>query len=286
MPQAGGGAQITGSGQIATGAVTSDDILDDEIVNADIDSAAAIALSKLATDPLARANHTGTQAKATISDYPAAASQAEMEAGTETAAREMTPQRVKQAIDALAGGSCLTLIPRPVAPLNPAAAAAGIARDLSTNTLMHVALIYIPRAITINKVSIRTGTVSGAGGDTIDIGLYSESGGAYTALVANGAIAGGDDNVVKTFTITQTTIAAGFYWLAMNNNNASGTQFLMWDTDAAAPFSSTDGLLEDVASEPILQGTVTITAGTPPATITPTAISPVDDSCIIVRFDN
>ena len=39
------------------------------IVNADIDVAAAIDLSKLATDPLARANHTGTQLAATISDF-------------------------------------------------------------------------------------------------------------------------------------------------------------------------------------------------------------------------
>ena len=38
------------------------------ISNADIASDAAIALSKLATDPLARANHTGSQASSTISD--------------------------------------------------------------------------------------------------------------------------------------------------------------------------------------------------------------------------
>ena len=37
--------------------------------NADISSSAAIALSKLATDPLARANHTGTQIASTISDF-------------------------------------------------------------------------------------------------------------------------------------------------------------------------------------------------------------------------
>lgn len=39
------------------------------IVNADINAAAAIALSKLATDPLARANHTGTQAASTITNF-------------------------------------------------------------------------------------------------------------------------------------------------------------------------------------------------------------------------
>lgn len=37
--------------------------------DADISSTAAIALSKLATDPLARANHTGTQTASTISDF-------------------------------------------------------------------------------------------------------------------------------------------------------------------------------------------------------------------------
>ena len=39
------------------------------IVNDDINASAAIALSKLATDPLARANHTGTQLAATVSDF-------------------------------------------------------------------------------------------------------------------------------------------------------------------------------------------------------------------------
>lgn len=37
--------------------------------NVDISGTAAIALSKLATDPLARANHTGTQTASTISDF-------------------------------------------------------------------------------------------------------------------------------------------------------------------------------------------------------------------------
>ena len=43
------------------------------ITNADVDAAAAIALSKLAVDPLARANHTGTQALSTITGTGTAA---------------------------------------------------------------------------------------------------------------------------------------------------------------------------------------------------------------------
>jgi hypothetical protein len=62
--------------KLADGAVTSVKIANDTIVNADINSAAAIALSKLATDPLARANHTGTQSASSISDFNEAAQDA------------------------------------------------------------------------------------------------------------------------------------------------------------------------------------------------------------------
>ena len=51
------------------GTITSADLVDGTIVNADINASAGIELSKLATDPLARANHTGTQAASTISDF-------------------------------------------------------------------------------------------------------------------------------------------------------------------------------------------------------------------------
>jgi hypothetical protein len=55
--------------KIADNAVTSAKIASETIVNGDISTSAAIALSKLATDPLARANHTGSQTASTISDF-------------------------------------------------------------------------------------------------------------------------------------------------------------------------------------------------------------------------
>jgi hypothetical protein len=61
------------SAKIEDSAITSGKIANGTIVNEDISSSAAIALSKLATDPLARANHTGTQAASTISDFSTAA---------------------------------------------------------------------------------------------------------------------------------------------------------------------------------------------------------------------
>lgn len=56
------GAYSDLSGRPTLGALADNDT----ISNADVASDAAIALSKLATDPLARANHTGTQAASTI----------------------------------------------------------------------------------------------------------------------------------------------------------------------------------------------------------------------------
>ena len=51
------------------GSITTSDIANNTILDADINASAGIALSKLATDPLARANHTGTQTASTISDF-------------------------------------------------------------------------------------------------------------------------------------------------------------------------------------------------------------------------
>jgi hypothetical protein len=58
-------ADINAAAAIAYGKLA----LTSSIVNADVSNSAAIALSKLATDPLARASHTGTQTASTISDF-------------------------------------------------------------------------------------------------------------------------------------------------------------------------------------------------------------------------
>jgi hypothetical protein len=61
--------KILSSCAIACNSITSAKIVNGTIINDDINASAGIALSKLASCPLARANHTGTQAASTISDF-------------------------------------------------------------------------------------------------------------------------------------------------------------------------------------------------------------------------
>ncbi len=63
----------TDGSDIPDGTITSAKIANGAILNEDINASAGIALSKLAVDPLARANHTGTQTASTISDFATAA---------------------------------------------------------------------------------------------------------------------------------------------------------------------------------------------------------------------
>lgn len=66
----------------ALSAVTTTEITNGTVVNADISATAAIDLSKLATDPLARANHTGTQPYTTITGLGTLATQSGTFSGT------------------------------------------------------------------------------------------------------------------------------------------------------------------------------------------------------------
>lgn len=80
------------------------------IVNADISGSAAIALSKLATDPLARANHTGTQTASTISNFDTQVRTSRLDQmAAPTASVSMNSQKLSNLADGTAATDAVTL---------------------------------------------------------------------------------------------------------------------------------------------------------------------------------
>lgn len=174
-------------------------------------------------------------------------------------------------ISAAGGSSALTLIPHP----NGAVPDTGNADSLyprtigTSTTVMRVGQVIIPFAITANKITIRNaGNINTAG--TYDLTLYSEDGQTQIFSVTTATIS--SPNVSEVIALSSVSIPAGIYYIAMNSNGGD-CNFMFWaDNNVDA---GTDGvkILSVLSGEPTLEGTYTITAGEPPATLTLSSIS-------------
>lgn len=170
------------------------------------------------------------------------------------------------------GATCLTLIPQPNIYPNSTPIST---LQANSNTTMYVGQMYIPFAITVNKISINVTTAGTAG--TLDLSVYSESGASRPIAVTTASISGGG---VVTTAVSGVTLTPGVYYMAVNTNSTADVSMKSWTV------SDVTGFEGGVTGEPILMGTLTITAGTPPATITPTAVTAVSNSLVAVRLDN
>lgn len=176
----------------------------------------------------------------------------------------------------VAGGTALTLVPYP----NGAPPATINSFTISGNTTGYLGQYIIPFRITVNKISFRTTTATTP--DTFDITCYSEDGQTQMFSVTTATVTA---NAVITTSVPSITLEPGIYWIMINANSTVSVIVMDYEF-ATAPFSTTEGLLEDVASEPIIRGTLAISAGTPPSTITPTGITGADEAQVIFRLDN
>lgn len=191
-----------------------------------------------------------------------------------------TKNAIYDKIEALGGGAtCLTIIPTSVLPVEPSNADAVKGNTPANNTTGYVGQVNFPYGITVNKITHRlTGSQAGA---NFKVGLYSEDG---QTQILNATIP--SDNALETVTLgSPVSVPAGIYYWCVVSDQASPThQFTVWATDnAASPIAS---IYKDVTSEPVLEGSITVTASTLPTTFTPSSITAANARTIMLRLDN
>ncbi len=163
--------------------------------------------------------------------------------------------------------------------MNPAAASQhqffNMAND---NTTMYVGQIYFPFGIIANKITMR-GFQNGASGPKVS--LYSEDG--QTRLFSHQIVNMTGSTGVFSETLSSIVIPPGIYYISVvcvPSGGGDGLDMLQ----TADPNTSFNGT---ISGKPVWQGTLTVSAATPPATITPSAITPLgNNSTLAVVFNN
>lgn len=196
------------------------------------------------------------------------------------ATQKATKTYVDTQVAANAVPTCLTYIPRP----SFTGGTADITQIIcSGNTTGFISQISIPFKITVNKISIRTGTTVSVAG-TYKISLYSESGQTQLFSVTTASIS--STNTIYTTSVSAVVVSPGNYYLMIQPVSTASAYIYGWIT-YSTPFATTEGLLSDVTSEPVLGGTYTVTADTAPSTITPTSLlESANTYALIARLDN
>lgn len=153
---------------------------------------------------------------------------------------------------------------------------------VSSNTTAFLGQVIVPFGITVNKITVRTGDAVATPG-TFDLSLYSEDGQTQKFSVTTASVASID--TLYTTAVSSVVLAPGVYYIMINPNGTANAEFRL-RLIASVPFSTTASLANDVASEPVMQGSITISASTPPSTFDPTTITDATNRTIIFRLDN
>lgn len=144
---------------------------------------------------------------------------------------------------------------------------------VATNTSLSLGRIFIARKITAcTKFSIEVTTVSVAG--TCNIALFSEDGQTKIFEFTTPSIS---TTGLKTFTITSVDVPIGVYYIGIVPVDTTNIAILGWTT--------TNSAIDSITGEPDYQGVLTVTAGTIPATVDITALTPNTTSCMLFQLD-
>lgn len=169
------------------------------------------------------------------------------------------------------GGSSATIAVYETTPVGkPTATFANLTTNV--NTTMFLGLVNLPAAITVNQISMDVQTVSTGG--TLDLTVYSATGASQPIAVTTATISG---TGISTTAVSAVTLPAGNYYFAINPNGTADI--------AIRGVTIAGSAIRNPTGKPVTVGTLTITAGTPPATIDPTAIT-VGTQMPLWRLDN
>lgn len=189
------------------------------IVNADVNASAAIALSKLATDPLARANHTGTQAGSTVDAATDSArgtvelaTTAEVQTGTSTSLAA-TPAGV--------AASTPNIVSVPLVSGRYHSSSSHNGTQALTSGVAHYQPVVFRRSATLDRTGVLLTTA--AGSSAVRIGLYEDDDGLPGTLVADfGTVATTSGTGVREITISQ-AVTRTRYWACVVAQGGSPT---------------------------------------------------------------
>ncbi len=169
------------------------------------------------------------------------------------------------------GSSATSLAPQPVI-----LATGSTTASLSTNTTMRVGSVNVVNSITVNTLTCQTTDFSSGG--TFKVALFTYDGSTKVFEVTSASVAG--DGVKNIVLSAPTAVAAGQYYVAVVGvSGAFGVSVYSTDT-------TTFGIVNSVSAKARFEGTVTVSAGTIPSTITPSSITSAQNNGLVFRITN
>lgn len=191
-----------------------------------------------------------------------------------------TKNAIYDKIQTLSSPTCLSIIPRTQTFTEGSTAVQNV--SFSSNTTMNIGQVIIPFAITANKITIRVGTNSVNG--TVTLTLYSEDWATQIFSVTTDTITT-SNSLVET-ALSSVVIPAWVYYFAVNTNSTTNIALATWGDLPTTGFTTTNSFPYNVTGKAIMEGTLTITASTAPATISTTGITIWLWKTVIFRLDN
>lgn len=148
--------------------------------------------------------------------------------------------------------------------------------SLNVNTTAYVGLVTFPHNITANAITLDVQGFTTSG--TMKVALYSEDGATRLFNVTSSTISG---TGVLTIALSSVSITAGNYYLLVVSVSTLDIVMYGWNTNGTGA-----SVFGNVTTKKVWEGTLTVSAGTPPSTITPTSITWAANSTVVSRFDN